>query len=207
MNKLLSLLTSEQLKRVRISTFDKDEVIFHEEDTCQEISIILEGVIEISSITKNGKKIIYNTVLTNQVFGNNLIFSSENLYRGDVICKTKCKIAFIDYKTLVDIISSNQNFMIEYLKIQSDFGKVLNSKIKILSFNNGEDRLLYYLEIHNNQIKVVSIANLAKELNLTREATSRLISKLIKENILIREDVNNYIIIRLADNKWGKTNR
>lgn len=199
MNNLLSLLTNEQSKRIKIIHYEKDEVIFHEDDVCQEIAIILEGVIEISSYTSNGKKIIYNTLMKNDLFGNNLIFSTDNKYRGDVICKTKCKIAFIDYKNLVDIISSNQQFMIAYLSRQSDFGKVLNSKIKILSLNNAEDRLFYYLKIHQNQIKIVSIAYLAKELYLSREATSRLISKLIKENTLIREDVNNYIIIRLAN--------
>ena len=198
MNALLNLLNENELQKVKISSFSKDEIIYHEDDLCGEITIVLEGVIEISSFSFQGLKMIYNTVLPNQVFGNNLIFSSDPHYKGNVICKTKCKIASIKKDTLVDIISGNQKFLEEYLKVQSDFGKTLNDKIKILSFKSAEERFLYYLKIHNNQIRVNSIAFLAKELFLSREATSRLVSGLHNKGIISKDIINNRIIIALV---------
>ena len=198
MNALLNLLNENELQKVKISSYSKDAIIYHEDDLCGEITIVLEGVIEISSFSFQGLKMIYNTVLPNQVFGNNLIFSSDPHYKGNVICKTKCKIASIKKEALVDIISSNQKFLEEYLKIQSDFGKTLNDKIKILSFKSAEERFLYYLKIHNNQIRVNSIAFLAKELYLSREATSRLVSGLHNKGIISKDIINNRIIIALV---------
>ena len=195
MNALLNLLNENELQKVKISSYSKDAIIYHEDDLCNEITIVLEGVIEISSFSFQGLKMIYNTVLPNQVFGNNLIFSSDPHYKGNVICKTKCKIASIKKEALVDIISGNQKFLEEYLKIQSDFGKTLNDKIKILSFKSAEERLLYYFKIHNNQIRVNSIAFLAKELFLSREATSRLVSGLHNKGIISKDIINNKIVI------------
>ena len=195
MNALLNLLNENELQKVKISSYSKDAIIYHEDDLCNEITIVLEGVIEISSFSFQGLKMIYNTVLPNQLFGNNLIFSSDPHYKGNVICKIKCKIASIKKDALVDIISGNQKFLEEYLKIQSDFGKTLNDKIKILSFKSAEERFLFYLKIHNNQIRVNSIAFLAKELSLSREATSRLITGLHNKGIISKDIIGNNIII------------
>ncbi|MBE6136367.1 MAG: Crp/Fnr family transcriptional regulator [Erysipelotrichaceae bacterium] len=195
MNKLINILSQEEIKKVKITSYPKDEVIYHEDDICEEVTIVLEGVIEISSFSFQGLKMIYNTVLPNQLLGNNLIFSSDPRYKGNVICKTKCKVASIKKDNLVDIIRSNKEFLNEYLKIQSDFGKTLNEKIKILNFKSAEERLFYYLKIRNNQIKVNSIAYLAKELFLSREATSRLVSSLVNKGIISKDIINNAIII------------
>ena len=195
MQTLIDLLTPEEFSKVKISSQNKDTTIYHENDICQEITIVLEGVIEISSFSFHGIKMIYNTILPGQVFGNNLVFSSDPHYRGNVICKTKCKIGVIKKEHLVDIISYNRKFLEQYLRIQSDFGKTLNDKIKILSFKNAEERLFYYLERHNNKLQVNSIAFLAKELFLSREATSRLISSLVNIGIISKDIINNKIII------------
>ena len=195
MNTLLNKLTEEQLKRVKIQSFPKDRIIYPEDDLCNEITIVLEGVIEISSFSFQGHEMIYNTLLPGQVFGNNLLFSSDPHYKGNVICKTKCKIASIKRDALVDIISSNKEFLEEYLKIQSDFGKTLNNKIKILTLKSAEERLLFYLANHNGTIKIPSIAFLGKELYLSREATSRLVSNLVSRNIISKDIINNKIVL------------
>ncbi|MBE6133573.1 MAG: Crp/Fnr family transcriptional regulator [Erysipelotrichaceae bacterium] len=195
---LLDKLNAQELNKIKTLSFNKDDVIFHEDDLCEEITILLEGVIEISSYSFQGMKMIYNTILPNQIFGNNLLFSSEPRYKGNVICKTKCKVAIIKKDILVNIISNNQEFLLEYLKLQSDFGKTLNDKIKILSFKNADERLFYYLKINNNHIKINSIAYLAKELYLSREATSRLISSLVNKGIISKDIKGNKIIISLS---------
>ena len=195
MHYLLNLLTPEQQNRIKISHYKKGDILYHEDDYCDEITIVLEGVIEISSFSFQVQKLIYNTVLPNQLFGNNLIFSSDPKYKGNVIANTKSKVAIIKKDILVDIISHNKEFLKEYLKIQSDFGKTLNDKIKILSFKSAEERLLYYLKIHDNKVRVNSIAFLAKELSLSREATSRLISGLHNKSIISKDIISNKIII------------
>lgn len=183
---IYDLLTKEEKLLTKKVSLKRDEILFYEGDICHEIGIINKGVISISSFSYQGIEMNYNTLLVGQIFGNNLLFSSEPYFKGNVIAKTSSEVILISKENLLKIFASNEEFLKEYLKIQSDFVKNLNNKIKILSFNHARDRFLYYLSSHNNTIKIRSISSLADELNLSREVTSRLISSLKNEGIISR---------------------
>lgn len=191
---IYDLLTKEEKERCKIITLKKDEILFIEGDTCHEIGIIKKGVISISSYSYQGIEMNYNTLLEGQIFGNNLLFSSEPYYKGNVISKTKSEIILIGKEDLVRILQNNESFLKEYLHIQSDFGKSLNNKIKTLSFYKARDRFLYYLSSHNNVIRFISISELANELNMSREVLSRLITSLKNEGIIIKNNHHIKII-------------
>ena len=190
---IIDLLTEQEKKYLETISFKEDEILFYEDDICHSLGIVLEGELKISSFTFEGNEIIYNELARGSVFGNNLLFSKDNKYKGDIRATSKGKIAIIKKDNLLKLLMSNETFLKEYLSIQSDFAKTLNAKIKLLSFNNAKERLLYYLFINNNRVKYRSITGLSKNLNLTREATSRLISTLEKEKIIIKK--NNEIIL------------
>ena len=190
---IIDLLTEQEKKYLETISFKEDEILFYEDDICHSIGIVLEGELKISSFTFEGNEIVYNELKKGSVFGNNLLFSKDNKYKGDIRATSKGKIAIIKKDNLLKLLMSNETFLKEYLSIQSDFAKTLNAKIKLLSFNNAKERLLYYLFINNNRVKYRSITGLSKNLNLTREATSRLISTLEKEKTIIKK--NHEIII------------
>ena len=185
-NNILSHLNKDERKLLRVQNFEKGQILFHENDVCEAISIIVEGVVQIISYAFEDKEVVFNTLNKNQIFGNNLIFSSDPRYKGDVISLTKSTIVFIKKNDLITLLSSNNDFLINYLKIQSDFGKYLNSKIKLFSIDSAKERFEYYLFLNKGEINYKSITLLAKELNLKRETLSRLISKLEKENVIKR---------------------
>lgn len=180
---IIDLLKPEQYYTYKLA---KGSTIFREGDTCKSIGIILKGKIKISSFLLDGNEIIYNQLNKDDVFGNNLIFSSNPVYKGDIVALMDCDIAFIDKDQLITILSTNQEFLIKYLQIQSNFSKSLNDKIKLLSIACAEDRLYYYLYINKNVVSFDSVQELAKHLSLSREATSRLLSRLVKEKKISR---------------------
>ena len=140
---------------------------------------------------KEGHEIVFNDIKENDIFGNNLIFSSYPFYKGNLIAKKDSLIAFINESLLIELLSSNNLFLKAYLRLQSDNAKSLNDKIKLLSFKNIEERFIYYLYLNNNDITFSSITNLASLLNIERETLSRLISKLVNKKLISKE--NNHI--------------
>ena len=184
---IIDLLTEQEKNYLIYKSFKEDEVLFYENDVCNTLGVVIEGELKISSFTFEGNEIIYNELVRGSVFGNNLLFSKDNRYKGDIRATSKGKVAIIKKDNLVKLLTGNEKFLKEYLSIQSDFARSLNSKIKLLSFINAKERLLYYLFINNNHVKYKSITGLSKNLYLTREATSRLISTLVKENIIIKK--------------------
>ena len=190
---IIDLLTEQEKNYLIYKSFKEDEVLFYENDVCNTLGVVIEGELKISSFTFEGNEIIYNELVRGSVFGNNLLFSKDNRYKGDIRATSKGKVALIKKDDLVKLLTSNESFLKEYLSIQSDFARSLNSKIKLLSFTNAKERLLYYLFINNNHVKYKSITGLSKNLYLSREATSRLISALEKDKIINRK--NHEIIL------------
>lgn len=183
---IIDLLTESEKKYLITRSYKANEILFYENDICNSLGIVLEGEIKIASMTFKGNEVIYNSLTKGRMFGNNLIFSNDNKYRGDVKTTKNSKVALIDKDNLVLILMNNKTFLEEYLAIQSEFTKSLNTKIKLLTFDNAKERLLYYLFINDNRIIYKNVTSLAKQLYLSREATSRLLSLLEKENIIVK---------------------
>lgn len=191
---ILQTLNNSQLNRITYLKCEKDKVLFRENDICDAIGIVLKGQISIVTYFDNGKEVIFNTINQNEIFGNNLIFSSEPFFKGNIITNVDSEIALIKKNDLIYLLSKNNDFMVEYLKIQSNFAKQLNNKIKLLSIESAEERFYFYMYENQNRIEFSTVTDLAKKLYLSREALSRLLSKLVSEK-KIKRNLNTIEII------------
>ena len=183
--KLFELLTKEDIKLSRLLKYKKEQILFNEDDECLYVGIVIKGEIKIASFTLSGQEIVYNVVKEGQMFGNNLIFSNYPHFRGTVIASSDGELILISKENLLKILQSNLSFLEAYLSSQAEFSKRLNNTIKLLSLSSAEERLLYYLK-QNNPLKIKSISSLSESLYLSREATSRLVSKMVREGKINR---------------------
>lgn len=183
--KIFELLTKEDIKLSRLLKYKKEQILFSEDDECLYIGIVVKGEIKIASFTLSGQEIVYNIVKEGQMFGNNLIFSNYPHFRGTVIASSDGELILISKENSLKILQSNLSFLEAYLSSQAEFSKRLNNTIKLLSLSSAEERLLYYLK-QNNPLKIKTISSLSESLYLSREATSRLMSKMIKEGKINR---------------------
>lgn len=184
---LLQVLNKKEHKLVNGYQVTKNSVINHEGDLCENIGVIISGKVDVVSYSFQGKEMVLNSLKAGDIFGNNLIFSSEPIYRGDVIAKEKCVIAFINKENLLFLLQNNQEFLQLYLKAQSDFGKSLNARIQLLSFTNAEERLVYYASKNDNVIVFKNVTALATQIGIQRETLSRLLTSLVKRHLIKKE--------------------
>lgn len=185
---IIEKLSFDERKLLRERKLSKGETLFYEDERCECIGIILSGSIQIVSYLPDGKQIIYNSLKQGEIFGNNLVFSSEPFFKGNIIAREETAVALLRRDDLVKILEGNKEFMLEYLKIQSNFSKELNSRIRLLSLESAQERFLYYMHIHKNRITYHSISDLARQLYLERETLSRLLGRFEKEKRIIRYD-------------------
>lgn len=183
---LLDTLNEKEKKAIRFVSLEKGAILFRENEVCQHIGIVLQGELAIISYSYQGKEILFNQLKKHMVFGNHLLFSSEPLYKGNVLARTKSQVALLSKQSLILLLQTNQAFLYEFLQLQCDFSKELNCTIKLLSFHQAEERFLYYMYINHDKITFSSITSLAASLFLTREATSRVISRLIEKKKIIK---------------------
>ena len=186
MKDLLTHLSVEELAKVKMINLQKEEILFNEGDLCESVGVVLDGEIEIASYSYTGNEIIFNRLTSGMVFGNNLVFSSDPHYKGAVIAKKPAKVGLIYKNTLISLLKTNEEFMLTYLQLQSDTGKQLNNKIKLLSLSSAEERFLYYLHSEGGVINYQSVTKLASILFLQRETLSRVLARLIKEKKIVK---------------------
>ncbi len=184
---LLNVLNKEEHKLVKGYQVAKNNVIYHEGDICENIGIIISGKIDIVSYSFEGKELLLNSLKAGDIFGNNLLFSSEPVYRGDVVAKEKCVIAFIRKDNLEYLLQNNKEFLNLYLKAQSDKAKALTARIQLLSLVNAEERLFYFASRNNNVIEFKNVTTLAATIGVQRETLSRLLTSLIKRHLIKKE--------------------
>lgn len=181
-------LIKKHLEKVIKKTYKAGELIFPENESCNCVGIVIKGEISIKSYFSNGQEVTYNVIKPGQMFGNNLIFSSNSKYRGDVIADEDTEIYYLDKENLLKTLKEDDEFLVKYLTMQSDFSKTLNLKIKLLTISSASDRLIYYLTFNKNKITYKSITKLANELYLTRESLSRTIKNLKDKKVIKVED-------------------
>ena len=184
---LLNVLSKKEHKLVQGYQVAKNSIIYHEGDLCENIGIVVSGKIDIASYSFEGKEQIINSLKAGDIFGNNLLFSREPVYRGDVIAKEKTVIAFINKENLIYLLQNNQDFLNLYLKAQSDKAKALTARIQLLSFTNAEERLFFYASKNNGVIVFKNVTTLAATIGVQRETLSRLLTSLIKRHLIKKE--------------------
>ena len=183
---ILELLKNDEKHLVQYLHLPEDTVLFREDDRCESIGIVITGEVSIRSYLPDGSIVTYNTLKDDEIFGNNLVFSSEPFYKGDIIAQKDTDAALIRKEDLLYLLTHNEAFLLEYMRIQSNFGKSLNNRIRLLSMSSAEERFFFHLHENHNQLTFRSISDLAGILYLERETLSRLLSRLEKEHKIIR---------------------
>lgn len=181
---------------VKIKEYKTNDIIFNEDEYCQEVCIVLKGQIIISTITYLEKEEIINIINEKEVFGDLLVFSSSHKYLGNVISGKKSSIAIIKKNDLINCLLKDQELLSLFLKSISDKALDIKLQAKLFSHKNIEDRIMYFLSIKqiNNIVNISSVTNMAKILSLPRPSVSRSLS-ILENKGLIKRDKNIIYII------------
>ena len=108
---ILNVLSKKERQLVKGFQIVKGSTIYHEGDVCESIGIIISGKVDIVSYSFAGKEMLINSLKAGEIFGNNLLFSSTPIYKGNVIAKEKCVIAFINKENLINLLQNNREFL------------------------------------------------------------------------------------------------
>ena len=101
------------LSSFTLRKYKKGEVIKNEGDVCISIGLLLSGSISIINTNFENKEFLINSLHEGDMFGENLIFLTNNLFPGSIICDQNSTIAFINKSNFVKLLQED----IIYLKV------------------------------------------------------------------------------------------
>ena len=175
----------------KIISYKKNEMIVNEGDICINIGFLLEGSLSVSNTLPDFNESIIQVLNKGDVFGENLIFSDNPYYPGNIYANNNCQIAFISKNNFLNLLSSNTIFRDYYITLLSKKFISMQERIKVLSQNSLYNKVLFYFEMisqktHSKSIKIKSIDYISKYLNVPRPSVSRVISKLNEDKKIIK---------------------
>lgn len=196
-NKLFKVFEDDDLTNIfshinyTISNYEKNDIIFMEDDLCTSLSVILDGGVEIQKIDISGKILKVSRFKSGDVFGENLIFGDRNSYPMTVVADSNSIILNISKDSLAKLCESNSTFLYEFLKIQSNKAFALSSKIKEVTLKTIRQKICEFLlseyknNNNNNKIKLTtSKKEWADKLGVQRPSLSRELIKLKDDGII-----------------------
>lgn len=205
---LFSSFTREGLYSLFISgkyelkTYNKDQVIYLQNQVCDNIGIILEGRVSVQNIGESGNVLTIDTFLPRDMIGANLVFSSKNYYPMTVLAVVKAVVLHIRQELVLELCNSNQDFMVGLLKSISDRSIILTDKINTISLKTIRENIIDFLkyEHHIQKSKIIKLdiskKDLAERLGVQRTSLSRELNKMRKDGLL-EYDANSITIITM----------
>lgn len=192
--------------KCQLKSYEKDQIVYLQNEICNNISIILEGQVLIQNIGESGNVLTINTLFPRDIIGANLVFSSKNYYPMTVVAMTKSIILHIKKELVLELCKSNEGFMVGLMTLISDKSIALTDKISAIASKTIRESMIDFLqyEYHIQKSRIIRLniskKDLAERFGVQRSSLSRELNKMRSDG-LIEYDART---ITLKDIEIGK---
>jgi CRP-like cAMP-binding protein len=140
-----SILDFLASKKYLIKKYKKNETIFDKGQQCSNLSIVLEGKIELSNFLVSGDVSSLVTLSKSHFFGEAIIFADENTYPISAVAIKDCQILHISKDHLLELMELHPQMVERYLSLLSKKILFLNDKFKLLSLTSIRGKISHVL--------------------------------------------------------------
>ena len=150
-NNFFNNLNHEEIQKLisnigySVKAYKKGEIIANEEDECNSLGFVLEGVVEIQRIYLSGKQIIVKRLSNGDVFGEALIFSKKSNYPSTVVAFSECNILYISKSDILKLCTMDERVLGNFMSVLSNKILMLNSKIKSIAFKSIKHKVINFI--------------------------------------------------------------
>ncbi|MDR3595186.1 Crp/Fnr family transcriptional regulator [Clostridium sp.] len=159
--------------------YHKGEIIANEEDECNSLGLVLDGVVEIQRIYLSGKQINVKRLSVGDVFGEALIFSNKSSYPATVMAFSDCKILYISKADILKLCTINEIVLRNFMAALSNKIFILNSKIKTIAFKSIKHKVINFIleQVKMQKSKTIKLKeskeDIAAAMGIPRPSLSR----------------------------------
>ena len=178
------------LSNYTIKKYPKGNVVVIEGSRCEELGILLEGLLEVQTLYPSGKLLTLAQLKPVETFGEAILFSKMNKFPATIEVIKDSKIMFIKKENLINCLTNCHKFMENFLELLSNKLLILNKKVKMLSLESIRKKIENFLmeeykKQGSNIIKVsLSRKEMAEHMGIQRPSLSRELIKMREEGII-----------------------
>ena len=176
-------------KPFRIKNFEKDEYVAYSQDTCNDMLIIIKGIVRGEMADFSGKKLKIEDIPAPRPLAVAFIFGQENRFPVDIIANEPSKIMIIPKDVLIFLLQHSQVILKNYLNAISSRTQFLSARIRFLSLKTIREKManfiLKYMRSDSDRILLTqSQMELADYFGVTRPSLARTLAEMEEEGII-----------------------
>ncbi len=173
-----------------IKKYPEGNVVVIEGANCEELGILLEGLLEVQTFYPSGKLLTFAQLRPVEIFGEAILFSKVNKFPATIGAIKDSKIMFIKKEDLISCLTNCHKFMENFLELLSNKLLILNKKVKMLSLESIRKKIENFLmeEYKKQGSKIIKVSlsrkEMAEHMGIQRPSLSRELIKMRKEGII-----------------------
>lgn len=208
-NSLFENFPEKQLTRLftinnhKIGVYQKDSIIYNQNQICNTLDIVLKGTISIQRIDEKGNVLTVSEFNEKESLGGNLIFANKNIYPMTVVAKTNAKVLHLKKGLVLELCKSSNNFQKQFITSISNKTTIISDKLKSVKMKTIRQNIIEFLISENYNQKTLKV-NLnmtkkewAEKLGVQRPSLSRELMKMKKEGLIDYD--KDYILVKDID--------
>ncbi len=161
------------------------DVIHSPRELCKYIGKVEEGSIRLCRILRSGKEIVIKEFHPGDIFADLMVFSGEK-YPGWFIASEDSVISEVDLSSLLNYLNE-EDCLLQFLTNVSYKVSGLTNTIEVLSLKTVRQKIAYMLLYNSSKTESLTISTLASKIGSSREAVSRGISAMCRDNLISKE--------------------
>jgi len=186
-----------------IKTYKKGSIIYMQNEKCNSLDVILDGIISIQKIDSEGNVLSIKDFANGEVVGENLLFSVNNKYPMTILSKSDVKILHINKDLILRLCKTSECFLLSFLQSLSSKALILSDRITSLTMKTLRQCIIdfllfeYYAQGSTDIRLNFTKKDLAEKIGVQRSSLSRELNKMRNDNLI---DFNTkYIFIKDVD--------
>ena len=169
----------QHLKPIKLP---KESLLFFQGDVCEHILFLTEGKVRLYMQSENAEEItLYHLYAGEQCIVNTSSTLSQTEAIGSAVTATEIEGYLLDVKNLKKLAHMSESYQSFLFSIYTLRMEALAQLVNDLKFKKLDERILDWLQNHENKIIETTHETIANELGSTRVAVSRLLKELEKE--------------------------
>ena len=162
----------------------KDDIFHDVHEKCRSLGKVISGRLRLSRILSSGREIILKEFLPGELIGELLMFTG-NFYPGWLIATEETTIVEVPFSSVLDFLRESDS-LISFMNSIALKNNHLVDKIEILSFKTVKEKIAFSLLLYG-ELKITSVKELADNIVCSREALSRTLSEMEKDELIMKK--------------------
>lgn len=188
--KLLAKCSDESLEWLlaqpcRRQQYAAGKLILRAGDPCRSLMVLVEGEAEAKMMGEEGREVLVDKLKAPMLLAPAFLFAAENSVPVEVTAVTDCAVWHINREAFFRLMQTEPSVLKGFLEVLSNKGRFLSGKMRSFAVKGLRNRVVEYLEAHG---AITTVAAAAQELGVTRPSLSRVLSEMLDEGLVVKDE-------------------